>query len=100
MREGGENDNKGLVSDIDGVQSLSGREMSSPMRDGVCVSVMVVVVVVVSLMVAMGIMVLMVVMGIVVLVIVVRVLCIAAVDVDYAGGVDILVLDGFSWWRC
>ena len=50
-------------------------------------------------MVAMGIMVLMVVVGIVVLVIVVRVLCIAAVDVDYAGGVDILVLDGFSWWR-
>ena len=47
----------------------------------------------------MGIMVLMVVVGIVVLVIVVRVLCIAAVDVDYAGGVDILVLDGFSWWR-
>ena len=33
MREGGEDDNKGMVSDIDGVWSLSGREMSRSIRD-------------------------------------------------------------------
>ena len=35
MREGGEDDGKGMVSVIEGVQSLGGREMSSPMRDGI-----------------------------------------------------------------
>ena len=34
MREGGEDDGKGMGSVIEGVQSLGGREMSSPMRDG------------------------------------------------------------------
>ena len=35
MREGGEDDDKGMVSVIEGVQSLGGREMLSPMRDGI-----------------------------------------------------------------
>ena len=35
MREGGEDDDKGMVSVIEGVRSLGGREMSSPMRDGI-----------------------------------------------------------------
>ena len=52
---GGENDDKGMVSNIEGVQSLGGREISSSMSDGirVCVAV-VVVVVMVALMVVMG----------------------------------------------
>ena len=33
MREGGEDDDKGMVSVIESVWSLGGREMSSPMRD-------------------------------------------------------------------
>ena len=33
MRECGEDDGKGMGSVIEGVQSLGGREMSSPMRD-------------------------------------------------------------------
>ena len=98
MREGGKDDDEGMISDTEGVQSLGGREMSSSIRDGICVCVAVVVVVVVALMVAME------KVGIVVLVIVVRVscigvvevvgvLCIAVVEVDCAGVVDILVLD-------
>ena len=35
MREGGEDDDKGMVSVIEGVQSLGGREMLSSMRDGI-----------------------------------------------------------------
>ena len=35
MREGGEDDDKGMVSVIEGVQSLGGREMLSLMRDGI-----------------------------------------------------------------
>ena len=35
MREGGEDDGKKMVSVIEGVWSLGGREMSSPMRDGI-----------------------------------------------------------------
>ena len=35
MREGGEDDDKGMFSVIEGVRSLGGREMSSPMRDGI-----------------------------------------------------------------
>ena len=35
MREGGENDDKGMVSVIEGVRNLGGREMSSLMRDGI-----------------------------------------------------------------
>ena len=35
MKEGGEDDDKGMVSAIEGVHSLGGREMSSPMRDGI-----------------------------------------------------------------
>ena len=52
MREGGKDDDKGMISDIEGVRSLGGREMSSSIRDGICVCVAVVVVVVVALMVA------------------------------------------------
>ena len=85
MREGGENDETGMVSDIDGAQSQGGREMSSSMRDWICVSVtgvvVAVVVVTVALMVAMGVKVLMVVVGIVVLVMVVRVLGIGVVEI-------------------
>ena len=33
MREGGEDDDKGMVSVIEGMWSLDGREMSSPMSD-------------------------------------------------------------------
>ena len=35
MKEGGEDDDKGMVSAIEGVRSLGGREMSSTMRDGI-----------------------------------------------------------------
>ena len=35
MREGGEDDGKKMVSVIEGVRSLGGREMLSPMRDGI-----------------------------------------------------------------
>ena len=35
MKEGGKDDDKGMVSVIEGVRSLGGREMSSPMRDGI-----------------------------------------------------------------
>ena len=35
MREGGEDDDKGMVIVTEGVQSLGGREMWSPMRDGI-----------------------------------------------------------------
>ena len=67
MREGGEDDEKGMVSDIEDVWSLGGREMSSFMKDGICVCmavvvVAVVVVLVVALMVAMEVVVLMVVL--------------------------------------
>ena len=100
---GGENDGKGMVSNIEGVRGLGGREMSNSMRDGICICVAVVVVV--ALMVAVGVVVLMVVVKVVVLVIVVRVLCtgvvgvvgvlcIGAVEVNCTGVVDILVLGG------
>ena len=52
MREGGKDDDKGMISGIEGVRSLGGREMSSSIRDEICVWVAVVVVVVVALMVA------------------------------------------------
>ena len=106
MSEGGEDDDRGMVSDIEGVWSLGGREMSRSIRDGICVCVVVVlVVVVVALMVAKRVVVLMVVVGTVVLVMVVRVSCIGvvgvvgvscigALEVDCAGVVDILVLGG------
>ena len=100
---GGENDGKGMVSDIEGVRGLGGREMSNSMRDRICICVAVVVVV--ALIVAVGVVVLMVVVGVVVLVIVVRiwctgvvgvvgVLCIGVVEVNCTGVVDILVLGG------
>ena len=104
LRKGGENDSKGLVSNVEGVQSLGGTEMLSSMRDGSCTFVAVVVVTVVmvgvALMVVVGMVVLMIAVGVVVLVIVgivlcigmVVVLCIGVVEVDYAGVVDILVL--------
>ena len=88
MGECGEDDAKGMVSDIECVRSLGGREMSRSIRDGICVCVVMVVVVavvllvVVVLIVAMGVIgevVLMVVVGIVVLVMVVRVACVGVV---------------------
>ena len=60
MRQCGEDNAKRMVSDIEGVRSLGGREMSRSIRDGICVCVVVVVavelVVVVALIVAMGVM--------------------------------------------
>ena len=82
MRKGGEDDDKGMVSYIESVQSLGGRELSRSIRDGICVCVVMVVVVavmVVVLMVAMRVLVLMVVVGIVLLEMVVRVSCIGVV---------------------
>ena len=105
MSEGGGDDDNGMVSDIEGVRSLGGREMSRSMRDGIFVCVVVAVVVVVALMVAKRVVVLMVVVETVVLVMVVRVscigvvgvvgvLCIGALEIDCAGVFDILVLGG------
>ena len=76
---GGEDNNKGMFSDVVGVRSLGGRETMSSMRDGICVCVAVVVVVVV-LIVAVSV----VAVGGVVLVIVLRVLrelCAGVVEV-------------------
>ena len=108
MSEDVENDDKRMVSDIEGVRSLGDREMSRSIRDGICVCVavvmvLVVVVVVVALMVSRRVVVLMVVVGIVVLVMVVRESCIGvlrvvevlyirALEVDCTGVVGILVL--------
>ena len=68
MREGGEDDDKGMVSDVEGVWSLYGREMLSSMRNGICVCVAVVVVV--ALMVAMGMVFLMVAVRVVLVIVV------------------------------
>ena len=59
MRECGEDDAKGMVSDIEGMGSLGEGVMSRSITDGICVCMVVVVVVVVLvvvLMVAMGVM--------------------------------------------
>ena len=48
MRKGGEDDDKGMVRDVEVVRILGGREMLSSMRDGICVCVAVVVAVVVA----------------------------------------------------
>ena len=107
-RKGREDDDKGIVSDIEGALSLGGRDISKSMRYGICVFVAVavlVVVVVVVLILAMRVVVLMVVLGIVVLVMVVRESCIGvvgvvgvlrigALEVDCAGVVGNLVLGG------
>ena len=111
MREGGEDDDKGMVNDVEGVPGLGGRETLSSMRVEICVCVAMVVVVV-ALMVVMGlvvgVVVLVVAVGVVVLVIVVRVLrelCIGmvevvgvlrigTVEVDCTGVVDFMVLGG------
>ena len=69
MRGGGEDDDKGMVSNVEGVRSLGGRETLSSMRDGICACVAVVLVVV-ALIVAVS----LVATGGVVLVIVARVL--------------------------
>ena len=63
MRECGENDAKGMPSDIEGVWSLGGRMMSRSIRDKICVCVVVVVVVVAVLVVVVVLMVAMEVMG-------------------------------------
>ena len=82
MSEVGEDDGKGMVSDIEGVRSLGGGEMSRSIRDGICVCVAVaVVVVVVALMVASWEVVLMVLVGVVVLVTVVSISCIGLLGV-------------------
>ena len=102
----GDDDDKGMDSETEGVRSRGGREMSRSIRDRICVRVTVVVVVavvlvvVVVLMVVMGVVVLMVVVGIVVLVMVATVSCIGVVgvvgvlEVYCVGVADILVLDG------
>ena len=95
--EGGEDDDKGIVSDADGVHSLGEIETLSSMRDGICICVVVVVVVVVvvALMVVVGAVVLVVAVGVAMLVIVVRVLrelCVGVVEVGCIGAVDIMVL--------
>ena len=77
MREGGVLDDNGVVSDVEGVHFLGGREFLHSIRNGICVFVAMVLV---ALMVVVGVMVLMVAVGIVVLVIVVGVLCIGSVE--------------------
>ena len=79
MREHGEDDAKGMVIDIEGVWSLGRRGISRPIRDGICVCV-VVVVVEVALVVEAVLIVAMGVMGVVVLMIV-RVACVGVVGV-------------------
>ena len=96
MRKGGEDDGKGMVSNVEGVWSLGRRQMLSSMRDGICACVMVVVVVV-ALIVVVGVVVLVVAVGVVVLVIVVRVLrelFIGLVELGCIGVVDAMVLGG------
>ena len=108
MREAGVDDGKGMVSDVEGVQSLSGREMFSSTREGISVCVVVVVLMVavgvvvlmvvvgvVVLTVVVGVVVLMVVVGVVVLMIVVGVFYIGAVEVDCSGVVEIFLLGWF-----
>ena len=74
-----------MVNDNEGVRSLGGRGMSKSIRDGICVSVVVVVVVAVVLLVVVVLIVAMEVMGVVVSMvvagIVVRVACVGAVGV-------------------
>ena len=65
---------KSIVSDVEGVQNLGGRGILSSMRDGICVRVAMVVVLIVEV----GLVVLMAVVGVVVLV---GVLCIEVVEV-------------------
>ena len=48
MRKGGEDDDKGMVRDVEVVRTLGEREMLSSMRDGICVCVAVVMAVVVA----------------------------------------------------
>ena len=78
MREGGVDDGKGMVSDVEGLRNLGGREMFSSMGGGISVCLVVVVlmvavgVVVLTVVVrAVGVVVLTVVVGVVVLMIVV-----------------------------
>ena len=97
LGEVGEDDENGMVSDIEGVWSLGSREMLRSIRDeiSVCVAmlvIVVVVVVVVALMVSRRVVVLMVVVGIVVLVMVVRESCIGVlgvVGVLYMGALEV-----------
>ena len=53
MTEGGEDDGKGMVSDVEVVRSLGGTEMLSSMRDEICVCVAVVARLMVAVTVAM-----------------------------------------------
>ena len=94
MRKGGLDDDKGMVSDVEGIYCLGGREMLHSMRDGISVCVAMVLVV---LMVVVGVMVLMVVVGVLCVgaMEVVGVLYIRVVEVDFAEEVvDILMLGG------
>ena len=75
MRDGGEDDGKRVFSDAKCVWSLGKREMSSSMRDGISICVVVVVV----LMVVVGMVVLMAAVGVVVVAIVKRILYIGVV---------------------
>ena len=119
-REGGVDDGKGMVSDVEGVRSLGGREMFSYMREGISVCAVVVVLMVavrvvvlmvvvgvvgvvvltvvvgvVLLMVVVGVVVLMIVVGVVVLMIVVGVLYIGAMEEECSGVFEIFVLGEF-----
>ena len=89
MREGGVDDDKGMVSDLEGVSSLGGREMLSSVRE-VISGYVVVVALVVGAVGAVGLVVLM-----EVLMIVEGVLYMGAVEVDFSLVVDIFVLGGF-----
>ena len=102
MREGGVDGGKGMVSDVEGVRRLGGREMFSYMREEISVCAVVVVLMVavrvVVLMVVVGavrVVVLTVVVGVVVLMIVVGVLHIGPMEVECSGVVEIFVLGGF-----
>ena len=91
MSEGRVDDGKGMISDVECVRSLGGREMFSSMRRGISVCV-----VVVLLMVVVGMVVLTVVVGVVMLMMVLGVLNIEAVKVDCSRVIEVFVLGGFS----
>ena len=78
MREGGVDDGKGMVSDVEGVRSLGGREMFSSMGGGISVCLVAVV--------------LMVVVGVVVLTVVVRAVGVGVVVLTVVVGVVVLMI--------
>ena len=75
-------DDKIMVNDVEGVQSLGGREMLNSIGDGICVCVTVLVLVVV--------------VGVPMLV---GVLCIGVVEVNFHECLTFAYWVGFFWWR-